>query len=92
MCGRFARFSLSRELEQFFNVHPPAFEILANYNVAPTQEIPLSIICSKFWESNTGIRLDEGKLETCLSTGLEGRSGETKGTPPLGAGATHLTG
>jgi putative SOS response-associated peptidase YedK len=43
MCGRFARFSLSRELERFFNAHPPSFEILPNYNVAPTQEIPVII-------------------------------------------------
>ena len=43
MCGRFARYSLSRELERYFNAHPPSFEILPNYNVAPTQEIPVII-------------------------------------------------
>jgi putative SOS response-associated peptidase YedK len=43
MCGRFARFSLSRELERLFNAHPPSFEIRPNYNVAPTQEIPVII-------------------------------------------------
>jgi putative SOS response-associated peptidase YedK len=43
MCGRFARYSLSRELERYFNAHPAAFEIQPNYNVAPTQEIPVII-------------------------------------------------
>jgi putative SOS response-associated peptidase YedK len=38
MCGRFARHSLSRELERYFNTHPSAFEIQPNYNMAPTQE------------------------------------------------------
>jgi putative SOS response-associated peptidase YedK len=32
-----------RKLERFFNALPPAFEIPANYNVAPTQEIPVII-------------------------------------------------
>jgi len=44
MCGRFARYSLSRELERFFNAHPASFEIRPNYNVAPTQEIPVIIL------------------------------------------------
>jgi len=39
MCGRFARYSLSRELERCFNVLPPSFETPPSYNVAPTQEI-----------------------------------------------------
>jgi putative SOS response-associated peptidase YedK len=39
MCGRFARYSLSRELERYFNALPPPFEIQPSYNVAPTQEI-----------------------------------------------------
>ena len=43
MCGRFAWHSLSRELERFFNSHPPPFEILPSHNVAPTQEIPIII-------------------------------------------------
>jgi putative SOS response-associated peptidase YedK len=43
MCGRFARYSLSRELERYFNAQPPSFEILPNYNVAPTLEIPVII-------------------------------------------------
>jgi hypothetical protein len=41
MCGRFARYSLSRELERYFNAHPASFELQPNYNVAPTQEIPV---------------------------------------------------
>jgi putative SOS response-associated peptidase YedK len=43
MCGRFARYSLSRELERYFNALPPSFEIQPSYNVAPTQEIPVII-------------------------------------------------
>ena len=44
MCGRFARYSLSRELERYFNALPPSFEIQPNYNVAPTQEIPVIVL------------------------------------------------
>jgi putative SOS response-associated peptidase YedK len=44
MCGRFARCSLSRELERYFNAHPAALELHPNYNVAPTQEIPVIVI------------------------------------------------
>jgi putative SOS response-associated peptidase YedK len=43
MCGRFARYSLSREIERYFNAHPDAFDIEPNYNIAPTQEIPVII-------------------------------------------------
>jgi putative SOS response-associated peptidase YedK len=43
MCGRFARYSLSRELERYFNALPPSFEILPSYNVAPTHEIPVIV-------------------------------------------------
>jgi putative SOS response-associated peptidase YedK len=43
MCGRFARYSLSRELERIFNAHPATFEIQPSYNVAPTQEIPVIV-------------------------------------------------
>jgi putative SOS response-associated peptidase YedK len=43
MCGRFARYSLSRELERYFNALPPSFEIQPSYNVAPTQEIPVIV-------------------------------------------------
>jgi putative SOS response-associated peptidase YedK len=44
MCGRFARYSLSRELERYFHAHPPSFELQPNYHVAPTQEIPVIVI------------------------------------------------
>jgi len=44
MCGRFARYSLSRELERCFNTHPSSFEIQPNYNVAPTQEMPVIVV------------------------------------------------
>jgi putative SOS response-associated peptidase YedK len=44
MCGRFARYSLSRELERFFNTHPAAFELQPNYNVAPTQDIHVIVL------------------------------------------------
>ena len=43
MCGRFARYSLLRELERYFNARPDAFDIEPSYNVAPTQEIPVII-------------------------------------------------
>jgi len=44
MCGRFARYSLSRELERYLNAHLVSFEIYPNYNVAPAQEIPVIIV------------------------------------------------
>lgn len=43
MGGRFARYSLSRELERFFNALPPDFESQPNYNVAPAQEVPVIV-------------------------------------------------
>jgi putative SOS response-associated peptidase YedK len=43
MCGRFARYSLSRELERHFRAHPAPFEVLPDYNVAPTQDIPVIV-------------------------------------------------
>ena len=43
MCGRFALFSSSKELQQFFDAHPVAFGIQPNYNFAPAQEIPVII-------------------------------------------------
>ena len=59
MCGRFARYSLSRELERYFNAHPAAFEIQPNYNVAPTQQIPVII-------QQEGERHIKKKAKDCL--------------------------
>jgi putative SOS response-associated peptidase YedK len=56
MCGRFARFSLSRELERYFNAHPAAFEIQPNFNVTPTQKIPVII-------QQEGVRHSQEKSE-----------------------------
>jgi putative SOS response-associated peptidase YedK len=43
MCGRFVRYSYSRELERLFKAQAPSFEIRPSYNVAPTQEIPVIV-------------------------------------------------
>jgi len=82
MCGRFARYSLSRELERYFNAHPPAFEILPNYNVAPSQEIPVIVIHQNerrikkrhwglvpFWakDISIGYRMINARVETLAS-------------------------
>jgi putative SOS response-associated peptidase YedK len=82
MCGRFARYSLSRELERLFNAHPPSFEIQPNYNVAPTQEIPVIIqhedgrhIKKRHWglvpfwakDVSIGSRMINARVETVTS-------------------------
>jgi len=82
MCGRFARYSLSRELERFFNAHPPPFEIPPNYNVAPTQEVPVIIeredgrhIKKRHWglvpfwakDTSIGSRMINARVETITS-------------------------
>ena len=43
MCGRFVLYSLPPELQDFFDVRPITFEFSPNYNVAPTQEIPVIV-------------------------------------------------
>jgi putative SOS response-associated peptidase YedK len=43
MCGRFVLYSLPPELQDYFDVRPITFEISPNYNVAPTQEIPVIV-------------------------------------------------
>jgi putative SOS response-associated peptidase YedK len=83
MCGRFARFSLSRELERFFNAYPSAFEIRPSYNVAPTQEIPVVIQYEDgrqlkkrhwglvpFWAKDTSIgsRMINARVETITAS------------------------
>jgi putative SOS response-associated peptidase YedK len=82
MCGRFARYSLSRELERYFNAHPASFEILPDYNVAPTQEIPVIIqqegerhIKKRYWglvpfwakDISIGSRMINARAETVTS-------------------------
>ena len=82
MCGRFARYSLSRELERYFNAHPAAFEIQPNYNVAPTQQIPVIIqqegerhIKKRHWglvpfwakDISIGSRMINARVETVTS-------------------------
>ena len=82
MCGRFARYSLSRELERYFNAHPAAFEIQPNYNVAPAQEIPVIIqqegerhIKKRHWglvpfwakDISIGSRMINARVETVTS-------------------------
>jgi putative SOS response-associated peptidase YedK len=82
MCGRFARYSLSRELERFFNAQPPAFEIHPNYNVAPTHEIAVIIqhedgrhIKKRHWglvpfwakDTSIGSRMINARVETIMS-------------------------
>jgi putative SOS response-associated peptidase YedK len=82
LCGRFARYSLSRELERFFNAQPPPFEIQPSYNVAPSQEIPVIVIHENdrhirkrhwglvpFWAKDTSIgsRMINARVETVTS-------------------------
>jgi putative SOS response-associated peptidase YedK len=82
MCGRFARYSLSRELERYFNALPPSFEIRPNYNVAPAQEIPVIVQLEgsrhfkkrhwglvPFWAKDTSIgsRMINARVETLSS-------------------------
>jgi putative SOS response-associated peptidase YedK len=76
------RYSLSRELERYFNAHPAAFEILPSYNVAPTQEIPVIIqyederhIKKRHWglvpfwakDISIGSRMINARMETVTS-------------------------
>jgi len=82
MCGRFAMYSLSRELERLFNAHPPSFEIHPNYNVAPAHEIPVIIqheddrhIKKRHWglmpfwakDVSIGSRMINARVETVTS-------------------------
>ena len=82
MCGRFARYSLSRELERYFNAQPPSFEVSPNYNVAPTQVIPVIIqnedkrhIKKRHWglvpfwakDISIGSRMINARVETLAS-------------------------
>jgi putative SOS response-associated peptidase YedK len=79
MCGRFTLFSSPRELQQFFGTPPPSFEVHPNYNVAPTQEIPVIIqhedgrhLNKRHWglvpswakDSSIGSRMINARVET----------------------------
>ena len=82
MCGRFTLLSSPRELQRFFGTTPPSFEIQPNYNVAPTQEIPIIIQHENgrhlkkrnwglvpFWAKDTSIgsRMINARVETVAS-------------------------
>ena len=82
MCGRFARYSLSREIERYFNTHPSSFEIQPNCNVAPAQEIPVIVLQEDerpikkrhwglvpFWakDISIGSRMINARVETVTS-------------------------
>jgi putative SOS response-associated peptidase YedK len=43
MCGRFTLFSSPADIQRFFDVQLIPFDLQPNYNVAPTQEIPVII-------------------------------------------------
>ena len=82
MCGRFTLFSSPRELQQFFGTLSPSFEILPNYNVAPTQDIPVIIqhddgrhLKKRHWglvpvwakDTSIGSRMINARVETITS-------------------------
>ena len=46
MCGRFVQFSSLRTLEEYFDVQSEPADIVANYNIAPTQKV-LAVIHRK---------------------------------------------
>jgi putative SOS response-associated peptidase YedK len=82
MCGRFSLFCSPTELQRHFDVHPAFLEIPPNYNVAPTQEVPV-IIRHKggrhlekhhwglvpFWakDASIGSRMINARVETITS-------------------------
>jgi putative SOS response-associated peptidase YedK len=43
MCGAFTLFSSPKDIQRFFDVQPISLILQPNYNVAPTQEIPVII-------------------------------------------------
>jgi putative SOS response-associated peptidase YedK len=82
MCGRYVIFSLAPELEIYFGAQPPSFELTPNYNVAPTQQIPVIIQQDgarrikrhhwglvPFWAKDTtiGSRMINARVETLAS-------------------------
>ena len=82
MCGRYVIFSLVPELESYFGAQPPAFELTPDYNVAPTQQIPVILQedgarqikrrrwgLVPFWAKDTtiGSRMINARMETLAS-------------------------
>jgi putative SOS response-associated peptidase YedK len=82
MCGRFARYSLKRELERHFNAQQASFEIQPSYNIAPAQVIPVIIqqtdsrhIKKRYWglvpfwakDISIGSRMINARVETLSS-------------------------
>jgi putative SOS response-associated peptidase YedK len=79
MCGRFARYSLLRELARHFKAEPDACDLPPSFNVAPSQEIAVIIhhedarhIGKRRWglvpfwakDSSIGSRLINARVET----------------------------
>ena len=82
MCGRYVVFSLGSELASYFGTQPPSFELTPNYNVAPTQQVPVIIQQDgvrqikkrrwglvPFWAKDTtiGSRMINARVETLAS-------------------------
>jgi putative SOS response-associated peptidase YedK len=82
MCGRFTLFLSRAEIERFFDVLTVPFDLQPNYNVAPTQEIPVIIQQEDarhlrkfrwglvpFWAKDTAIgsRMINARVETASS-------------------------
>jgi putative SOS response-associated peptidase YedK len=79
MCGQFSLFCSPIELKQHFDVHPASLEIPPNYNVAPTQEVPVilrheneRLIKNRYWglvpfwakDTSIGSRMINARAET----------------------------
>jgi putative SOS response-associated peptidase YedK len=82
MCGRFARYSLLRELARHFKTEPASFDMPPSYNVAPSQEIPVIVHHADarqiekrrwglvpFWarDASIGSRMINARVETLIS-------------------------
>jgi putative SOS response-associated peptidase YedK len=85
MCGRFTLFSSPKGIQRFFDIQPIPFDLQPNYNVAPTQEIPVIIQYEggrhlkkrhwglvPFWAKDTSIgsRVINARVETLSSNPL----------------------
>lgn len=82
MCGRFARYSLLRELARHFDAQPASFDMPPSYNVAPSQEIAVIVhhedarhIKKRHWglvpfwarDTSVGTRMINARMETLSS-------------------------